>query len=105
LDFARGFDGRFVGEYMDASQPYFAVGEYWDSMSYNHEVRVRLNVSAMWPFAVYGRAVQCGGAQCRKVQCTAVRGCKCSAVLGCHRDVGKNIWDLLRVRFACPTLS
>eukprot|EP00951_Prasinocladus_malaysianus_P044230 scaffold566544_cov18-Prasinocladus_malaysianus.AAC.1 len=26
LDFARGFDGRFVGEYMEASAPEFAVG-------------------------------------------------------------------------------
>lgn len=29
LDFVRGFTGEAVGEYMECSQPSFAVGEYW----------------------------------------------------------------------------
>ncbi|KAK3026635.1 hypothetical protein RJ639_040662 [Escallonia herrerae] len=36
LDFVRGFWGGYVKEYMDASEPYFAVGEYWDSLSYTY---------------------------------------------------------------------
>ncbi|XP_076939237.1 alpha-amylase 3, chloroplastic-like, partial [Bidens hawaiensis] len=34
LDFVRGFWGGYVKEYMEASEPYFSVGEYWDSLSY-----------------------------------------------------------------------
>ncbi|XP_029127408.1 alpha-amylase 3, chloroplastic isoform X2 [Cajanus cajan] len=34
LDFVRGFWGGYVKEYIDASEPYFAVGEFWDSLSY-----------------------------------------------------------------------
>ncbi|KAK9119417.1 hypothetical protein Scep_017510 [Stephania cephalantha] len=34
LDFVRGFWGGYVKDYLDASEPYFAVGEYWDSLSY-----------------------------------------------------------------------
>ncbi|XP_021664947.2 alpha-amylase 3, chloroplastic isoform X2 [Hevea brasiliensis] len=34
LDFARGFWGGYVKDYIDATEPYFAVGEYWDSLSY-----------------------------------------------------------------------
>lgn len=29
-DFCKGFDGRYVGLYNEASQPYISVGEYWD---------------------------------------------------------------------------
>ncbi|XP_068651222.1 alpha-amylase 3, chloroplastic-like isoform X2 [Aristolochia californica] len=36
LDFVRGFWGGYVKDYMDATEPYFAVGEYWDSLSYNY---------------------------------------------------------------------
>lgn len=36
LDFVRGFWGGYVKDYMDASKPYFAVGEYWDSLSYTY---------------------------------------------------------------------
>uniref|UniRef100_A0A7S1T2P7 alpha-amylase n=1 Tax=Tetraselmis chuii TaxID=63592 RepID=A0A7S1T2P7_9CHLO len=35
LDYVRGFHGRFVGEYMESSAPFFAVGEYWDSLAYD----------------------------------------------------------------------
>lgn len=38
LDFVRGFWGGYVKDYMDASEPYFAVGEYWDSLSYTYGV-------------------------------------------------------------------
>ncbi|XP_025699161.1 alpha-amylase 3, chloroplastic isoform X3 [Arachis hypogaea] len=34
LDFARGFWGGYVKDYIQASDPYFAVGEFWDSLSY-----------------------------------------------------------------------
>ncbi|XP_042511023.1 alpha-amylase 3, chloroplastic-like [Macadamia integrifolia] len=36
LDFVRGFWGGYVKDYMQASEPYFAVGEYWDSLSYTY---------------------------------------------------------------------
>ncbi|KAK8565990.1 hypothetical protein V6N12_059533 [Hibiscus sabdariffa] len=36
LDFVRGFSGTFVKEYIEASHPAFAIGEYWDSMAYEH---------------------------------------------------------------------
>ncbi|KAJ4711277.1 Alpha-amylase [Melia azedarach] len=36
LDFVRGFWGGYVKDYLDASDPYFAVGEYWDSLSYTY---------------------------------------------------------------------
>ncbi|KAL1071360.1 hypothetical protein V6Z11_D11G083800 [Gossypium hirsutum] len=36
LDFVRGFSGTFVKEYIEASNPAFAIGEYWDSMAYEH---------------------------------------------------------------------
>eukprot|EP00268_Persea_americana_P024149 TRINITY_DN23634_c0_g1_i1.p1 TRINITY_DN23634_c0_g1~~TRINITY_DN23634_c0_g1_i1.p1 ORF type:complete len:925 (-),score=187.89 TRINITY_DN23634_c0_g1_i1:415-3189(-) len=36
LDFARGFWGGYVKDYIDATEPYFAVGEYWDSLSYTY---------------------------------------------------------------------
>ncbi|KAL8044186.1 hypothetical protein ABFX02_08G030400 [Erythranthe guttata] len=34
LDFARGFSGSYVKEYIEASDPAFAIGEYWDSLAY-----------------------------------------------------------------------
>ena len=37
LDFVRGFSGEAVREYMEASDPGFAVGEYWDTLAYNWE--------------------------------------------------------------------
>ncbi|KAG8654056.1 alpha-amylase 3, chloroplastic isoform X2 [Manihot esculenta] len=36
LDFVRGFWGGYVKDYIDATEPYFAVGEYWDSLSYTY---------------------------------------------------------------------
>ncbi|XVF43058.1 hypothetical protein PTKIN_Ptkin02bG0010400 [Pterospermum kingtungense] len=36
LDFVRGFWGGYVKDYLHASEPYFAVGEYWDSLSYTY---------------------------------------------------------------------
>ncbi|KAG8383113.1 hypothetical protein BUALT_Bualt05G0151000 [Buddleja alternifolia] len=36
LDFVRGFWGGYVKEYLDSSEPYFVVGEYWDSLSYTY---------------------------------------------------------------------
>ncbi|XP_023743175.1 alpha-amylase 3, chloroplastic isoform X2 [Lactuca sativa] len=36
LDYVRGFWGGYVKEYMEASKPYFSVGEYWDSLSYTY---------------------------------------------------------------------
>ncbi|XP_010259617.1 PREDICTED: uncharacterized protein LOC104598963 isoform X2 [Nelumbo nucifera] len=34
LDFVRGFWGGYVKEYIEASNPAFAIGEYWDSLAY-----------------------------------------------------------------------
>ncbi|PON83485.1 Glycoside hydrolase [Trema orientale] len=34
LDFVRGFSGTYVKEYIEASNPAFAIGEYWDSLDY-----------------------------------------------------------------------
>lgn len=36
LDFVRGFWGGYVKDYLQGSEPYFAVGEYWDSLSYTY---------------------------------------------------------------------
>ncbi|XP_057993749.1 uncharacterized protein LOC110658900 isoform X2 [Hevea brasiliensis] len=36
LDFVRGFSGTYFKEYIEASNPAFAIGEYWDSLSYEH---------------------------------------------------------------------
>lgn len=36
LDFVRGFWGGYVKDYIEASEPYFAVGEYWDSLNYTY---------------------------------------------------------------------
>ncbi|CAH9123882.1 unnamed protein product [Cuscuta epithymum] len=36
LDFVRGFWGGYVKDYLENSEPYFAVGEYWDSLSYTY---------------------------------------------------------------------
>ncbi|EPS68543.1 plastid alpha-amylase, partial [Genlisea aurea] len=36
FDFVRGFWGGYVKEYMGATEPYFAVGEFWDSLSYTY---------------------------------------------------------------------
>ncbi|KAK4758832.1 hypothetical protein SAY87_020133 [Trapa incisa] len=38
LDFVRGFSGGYMKDYLEASEPYFAVGEFWDSLSYSHGV-------------------------------------------------------------------
>lgn len=38
LDFVRGIDGRFVKTYIEASKPYFTVGEYWDALAYEGPV-------------------------------------------------------------------
>jgi len=36
LDFVRGFSGVYVKEYLEASDPEFCVGEYWDSLEYSY---------------------------------------------------------------------
>ncbi|MED6216523.1 hypothetical protein PIB30_008508 [Stylosanthes scabra] len=36
LDFVRGFSGTYVKEYIEASNPVFSIGEYWDSLAYEH---------------------------------------------------------------------
>ncbi|KAH0991466.1 hypothetical protein GBA52_002949 [Prunus armeniaca] len=36
LDFVRGFWGGYVKDYIDSTEPYFAVGEYWDSLCYTY---------------------------------------------------------------------
>lgn len=34
LDFVRGFSGGYMKEYIEASNPAFSIGEYWDSLAY-----------------------------------------------------------------------
>lgn len=34
LDFVRGFSGGYVKEYIEDTNPAFAIGEYWDSLAY-----------------------------------------------------------------------
>eukprot|EP00249_Psilotum_nudum_P024115 c29097_g1_i3 orf=478-3477(+) len=34
LDFVKGFWGGYVKEYIEATSPAFAIGEYWDSLAY-----------------------------------------------------------------------
>ncbi|XP_027187610.1 uncharacterized protein [Cicer arietinum] len=36
LDFVKGFSGTYVKEYIETSNPVFAIGEYWDSLAYEH---------------------------------------------------------------------
>ncbi|KAJ3680459.1 hypothetical protein LUZ60_016737 [Juncus effusus] len=35
FDFAKGYDAKFVKEYIEESKPKFSVGEYWDSCEYD----------------------------------------------------------------------
>eukprot|EP00187_Rhodella_violacea_P014689 CAMPEP_0184717628 /NCGR_PEP_ID=MMETSP0314-20130426/7030_1 /TAXON_ID=38298 /ORGANISM="Rhodella maculata, Strain CCMP 736" /LENGTH=519 /DNA_ID=CAMNT_0027181219 /DNA_START=23 /DNA_END=1582 /DNA_ORIENTATION=+ len=35
IDYARGFSGEFVGKYIEATEPYLAVGEFWDGLDYD----------------------------------------------------------------------
>eukprot|EP00884_Botryococcus_braunii_P002375 jgi/Botrbrau1/12138/Bobra.0186s0053.1 len=37
LDFVKGFSGKHVADYMNASRPTYVVGEYWDALSYSWE--------------------------------------------------------------------
>lgn len=37
LDFVRGFSGKHVKEYLEASSPYFSVGEFWDTLAYCYD--------------------------------------------------------------------
>ncbi|KAG5604180.1 hypothetical protein H5410_025672 [Solanum commersonii] len=36
LDFVRGFWGGYVKDYLEVTEPYFAVGEFWDSLVYTY---------------------------------------------------------------------
>ncbi|KAG8366299.1 hypothetical protein BUALT_Bualt17G0061900 [Buddleja alternifolia] len=36
IDFVRGFWGGYVKDYLESSEPFFAVGEFWDSLSYSY---------------------------------------------------------------------
>ena len=42
----RGFHGSHVGDYMAATAPTFAVGEFWDSLSYSNGLPDYNQVSA-----------------------------------------------------------
>mmetsp|Transcript_43695 Transcript_43695/g.170981 ORF Transcript_43695/g.170981 Transcript_43695/m.170981 type:complete len:491 (-) Transcript_43695:840-2312(-) len=35
IDYARGFSGEFVGKYINATDPYLCVGEFWDALDYD----------------------------------------------------------------------
>ncbi|KAK3276583.1 alpha-amylase [Cymbomonas tetramitiformis] len=36
FDFSKGYGGKFAKRYIEAAQPEFSVGEYWDTCRYNH---------------------------------------------------------------------
>ena len=38
FDFVKGYSGHFTKEYIEASKPYIAFGEYWDTCSYRDGV-------------------------------------------------------------------
>ena len=38
MDFVKGYGGEHVGDYMEATDPVFAVGEFWDSLAYSGSV-------------------------------------------------------------------
>ena len=37
LDYVRGFSGTHVKKYLEATDVHFAVGEYWDTLSYDYD--------------------------------------------------------------------
>ena len=34
FDFVKGYDGTHVRDYVEATAPYFVIGEFWDTLSY-----------------------------------------------------------------------
>ena len=46
LDFVKGFHGSHVKDYLEVSEPTFAVGEYWDALSYDWDGTPNLNQDA-----------------------------------------------------------
>jgi alpha-amylase len=46
FDFVKGFDGRWVREYMRETNPAFTVGEYWSSMDYTDDFVLKPNQNA-----------------------------------------------------------
>ncbi len=34
FDFVKGYDGSHVRDYVEATAPYFVIGEFWDTLSY-----------------------------------------------------------------------
>ena len=38
FDFVKGYPGRHVREYVEASEPVLAVGEFWDDCAYTDSV-------------------------------------------------------------------
>ena len=43
----RGFHGSHVRDYMTATSPAFAVGEYWDSLAYSNGIPDHNQVAAL----------------------------------------------------------
>ncbi|KAK6266780.1 hypothetical protein QUC31_017617 [Theobroma cacao] len=56
LDFVRGFSGIFVKEYIEASNPAFAIGEYWDSLAYEQG---NLCYNQELPYMIFGTSLTC----------------------------------------------
>ena len=52
FDFVKGYPGRYVMEYIEASYPKMAVGEFWDDCAYTdskleyNQVRSELSIVA-----------------------------------------------------------
>ena len=48
FDFVKGYPGRHVREYVEASEPVLAVGEFWDDCAYTDSVLHQDQV-CLWP--------------------------------------------------------
>lgn len=62
FDFAKGYGGQFVGEYIEDTMPLFSVGEFWDTLSYSggyldHDQNAHRQRTVDWISATGGRSL------------------------------------------------
>lgn len=46
FDYVKGYQGKYVQKYLEASKPVFSVGEYWSSMDYTDQFVLKPNQDA-----------------------------------------------------------
>lgn len=61
FDFVKGYDGSHVRDYVEATAPYFVIGEFWDTLSYEgalpkHNQDAHRQRTINWLNAAGGRA-------------------------------------------------